>query len=150
MCIIGERAKRAGHYQWCSIQNRRYICRYIYMDVGTSHCPLTFSSAGSEFHQELWRPAAAWDNFGISVHICPRLWSEVAHRMGPAETRLGAACSVASVQTVGSKWLACTIETVFNWPKCGSQESQALKNLYFQNSASVGTVSISSILLFIS
>ena len=66
--------------------------------------------------------------------------------MGPAETRLGATCSVASVRTEGSKRPACTTETVFNWPKCGSQESQALKNLYFQNSASVGTVSISSIL----
>ena len=59
--------------------------------------------------------------------------------MGPAETRLGATCSVASVRTEGLKQLACTTETVFNWPKCGSQESQALKKLYFQNSASVGS-----------
>ena len=45
------------HYQGCSIENQGYICicvgMLVYMDVGMPFCPLTFSSAGSEFHQEL-------------------------------------------------------------------------------------------------
>ena len=48
---IGERAKRARHYQGCSIENRGYmwiLCLYN-MDIGMSFFPLTFSSAGSNF-----------------------------------------------------------------------------------------------------
>ena len=48
--LVGERDTISG------VQSRIgeiYVCVSVYMDVGMSFCSLTFSSAGSEFHQEL-------------------------------------------------------------------------------------------------